>query len=129
MSDITKETCRALATRIARMENLFTAEYIQELAKAEQEKKAAEAMKNEPGDEFKCIVMTGDWNAQVDLDCMKSCVEIIAYLTEDDCDLQDWQLAGITAMLDKANENHSVDYSMPQAISDVLGIRFLKKEA
>lgn len=45
MTEITKETRYALATRIARMENLFTAEYIQELAKAEQEKKAAEAMK------------------------------------------------------------------------------------
>lgn len=128
MTEITKETRRELATRIARMENVFTAEYIKELAKAEEEKKAAAAMKNESGNEFKCLVMTGDWNAQVDLECMKSCVEIIAYLTEDDCDMQDWQHAAITAMLDTANENHFVDYSMPQAISDVLGIRFIKKE-
>lgn len=58
---------------------------------------------------------------------MKSCVEIIHYLTSEEEVVAPWQMAGITAMLDKSNEEHSFDYSMPQAISDVLGIRFIKK--
>lgn len=126
MAEITMEERKALATRITKLNYLFTADYLKELAnKEEEEKKAREA---EEKDEFTCIVMTGDWNAKVNLDCMKSCVEVIDYLiNEDDEPVEAWQFAGITAMLNKANEEHSFDYSMPQAISDILGIRFMKK--
>ena len=127
MSEVMMEERKALARRIASLNYVYTNEYIQELEKAEEEKKAAEAMKNDPSDEFRCMVMTGDWNAHVNLDCMKSCVEIIHYLTNEEEVVESWQMAGITAMLDKSNEDHSYDYSMPQAISDVLGIRFIKK--
>ena len=127
MSEITMEERKALARRIAALNYVYTDEYIQELAKAEEEKMAAEAMKNEPTNEFRCMVMTGDWNAHVNLECMKNCVEIIHYLTKEEEVVEPWQMAGITAMLDKSNEEHGYDYSMPQAISDVLGIRFIKK--
>ena len=127
MSEVTMETRKDLARRIATLNYYYTDEYLQELAKAEEEKKAAEEMKNDPTDEFRCMVMTGDWNAHVNLECMKNCVEIIHYLTNEEEVVEPWQLAGITAMLDKSNEEHSFDYSMPQAISDVLGIRFIKK--
>ena len=106
------------------MNYMFTSEYLKELDnKAEEEKKAAE-MKEKDG--FGCMIMTGDWNAKVNLDCMKSCVEVINYLTDEKEEVSAWQAAGINAMLDKANEEHEVDYSMPQAISDILGIRFMK---
>ena len=127
MSEVTMEERKALARRIASLNYVYTDEYLQELAKAEEEKKAAEAMKNDSSDEFHCMIMTGDWNAHVNLDCMKSCVEIIHYLTDEKEEVCPWQMAGITAMLDKSNEEHGYDYSMPQAISDVLGIRFIKK--
>ncbi len=119
--EITKEARNALATRISKMNYMFTEEYLKEIEIREEEEKKAKNLKD---DEF--MVMTGDWNAKVDLDCMKSCVEIIKYLTDDEETVEPWQFAGITAMLDQANKEHSVDYSMPQAISDVLGIRFLK---
>ncbi len=127
MSEVRMEARKELAKRIAALNYLFTSEYLQEIGKAEEEKKIAEKMKNEESNEFRCIVMTGDWNAQVDLDCMKSCVEIIKYLTDENEAVEGWQMAGIKAMLDQSNEDRSYDYSMPQAISDVLGIRFLKK--
>ena len=128
MKEITKQDRKDLATRISRMNYLFTSEYIEELRKIEEEKKAVEAAKN--SDKQVVVVMTGEWNAQVDLDCMKACVEIIDYLMNDDeCDLTYWQLSGINAMLDASNEEGEVNYSMPQAISDCLGIRFLKKSA
>ena len=127
MSEVTMEARKDLARRIATLNYYYTAEYLQELTTAEKEKKAAEAMKSEQTDEFRCMVMTGDWNAHVNLECMKNCVEIVNYLTDKEEVVELWQLAGITAMLDKSNEEHSYDYSMPQAISDVLGIRFVKK--
>lgn len=127
MSEVTMEARKDLARRIATLNYYYTAEYLQELTTAEKEKKAAEAMKSEQTDEFRCMVMTGDWNAHVNLECMKNCVEIVNYLTDKEEVVELWQLAGITAMLDKSNEEHSYDYSMPQAISDVLGIRFMKK--
>lgn len=127
MSEVTMEARKDLARRIAILNYYYTAEYLQELTTAEKEKKAAEAMKSEQTDEFRCMVMTGDWNAHVNLECMKNCVEIVNYLTDKEEVVELWQLAGITAMLDKSNEEHSYDYSMPQAISDVLGIRFMKK--
>ena len=127
MSEVTMEARKDLARRIAILNYYYTAEYLQELTTAEKEKKAAEAMKSEQTDEFRCMVMTGDCNAHVNLECMKNCVEIVNYLTDKEEVVELWQLAGITAMLDKSNEEHSYDYSMPQAISDVLGIRFMKK--
>ena len=125
MAEVTREERKALAGRITKLNYLYTDEYLKELAKGEEEKARAKAMKDR--DEFCCMVMTGDWNAKVDLDCMKSCVEVIHYLLNDDEAVESWQMAGITAMIDKSNEENSFDYSLPQAISDVLGIRFLKK--
>ena len=127
MDEITMENRKDLARRIATLNYYYTAEYLQELDKAEQEKKAAEELKNGQVDEFRCMILTGDWNAQVDLDCMKSCVEIIRYLIDEKEVVEAWQVAGITAMLDKSNEEHCFDYSMPQAISDVLGSSLQKK--
>lgn len=125
MAEVTREERKALAARIAKLNYLYTDEYLADLAKDEEEKAKAKAMKD--SDEICCMVMTGEWNAKVTLDCMKSCVEVIHYLLNDDEVVESWQMAGITAMLDKSNEENSFDYSLPQAISDVLGIRFLKK--
>lgn len=126
MAKFTKEDRHNLIGRICKMNMIFTEEYLKELETAEQEKKKAEELKKTETDEIRCVVMTGDWNAQVDLDCMKTCAEIIGYLRDEENDVEAWQLAGINAMMYKSNEEHSVDYSMPQAISDVLGIRFMK---
>lgn len=126
MPKFTKEDRKNLMTRICKLNMIFTEEYLNELKTAEEEKKKAEELKKTETDEIRCVVMTGDWNAQVDLDCMKTCAEIIGYLRDEENEVEAWQLAGINAMMDKSNEEHSVDYSMPQAISDVLGIRFMK---
>ena len=77
-------------------------------------------------DDFCCMIMTGEWNAKVTLDAMKTCVEVIDFLIDKDEEVLAWQGAGITAMLDKAHEEHEFSYDLPQAISDILGIRFLK---
>lgn len=126
MKEITMAERKELAARMAKLNFYYTEEYIAEVAKAEEEKKKAEAMK-ESG-EFCCMIMTGDWNAHVDLDCMKECCEVIRYLNNEDEDVEAWQYMGIMAMLDQANEDRCFDYSMPQAISDILGIRFSKKD-
>lgn len=124
MKEMNMEERKALATRITKLNYLLTSDYIKELSvKAEEEKKAAE-MKDTDG--FCCMIMTGDWNSKVTLDCMKTCVEVVDFLIDKDEEVLAWQAAGINAMLDKANEEHEFDYNLPQAISDILGIRFLK---
>lgn len=125
MAEVKMEDRKALAGRIAKLNYLYTDDYLKELDHSKEEKAKAEAMKD--SDEICCMVMTGEWNAKVSLDCMKSCVEVIHYLLNNEEVVESWQMAGITAMIDKSNEENSFDYSMPQAISDVLGIRFLKK--
>lgn len=124
MMEMNREERVALAGRISKLNYLFTADYIKALAVKSEEEKKAEAMKEK--DEFCCMIMTGDWNSKVVLDCMKSCVEVIDFLLNDKEEVLQWQGAGITAMLDKANEEHEFDYSLPQAVSDILGIRFTK---
>lgn len=127
MTTFTKEVRMKLMTRICKLNMIFTEEYLNELKTAEEEKKKVEELKETERDELCCMVLTGEWNANVDLDCMKTCAEIIGYLRDEENDVEAWQLAGINAMMDKSNEEHSVDYSMPQAISDILGIRFMQK--
>lgn len=40
-------------------------------------------------------------------------------------DIEDWQLAGITAMLDKCNETGTVPYDIPTAIKGLLCMHIL----
>ena len=126
MAKLTKEDRHNLIGRICMMNTIFIKEYREELLKAKEEKKKAEEMMKEESDEIRCMVMTGDWNAKVDLDCIKTCSEIFDYLYDEENDVEPWQLIAINAMMDKCNEDNSVDYALPQAISDVLGIRFMK---
>ena len=127
MKESTKETRINLITRICKMNMLFQIEYFEDLKKAEEEQKQAEELKKSESDDIQVMLMTGDWNAKVSLDCMKSCAEVCDYLREEKNELYEWQAKAITAMIDQAKEDESYPYDMPQAISDILGIRFMKK--
>ena len=54
-------------------------------------------------------------------------MKVIKFLANEDEVVYGWQLDGINAMLNRANDDKEYDYSMPTAISDVLGIRFYEK--
>ena len=128
MYEATMEERKELANRIHRLNSLFTLDYLDDLKKAEEEKAAAKRMTEENSDKITVMVMTGDWNAKVTLGCMKDCMDIIKFLADKEKQVLGWQMDAINAMLNRANEEKEYDFSMPTAISDVLGIRYLKKE-
>ena len=123
--EITMEERKALAGRIAKLNYLYTADYLGDLETAEEEKKKIAEMQKK--DEFCCMILTGEQNAKITLDCMKSCVDVIRFLNDEKNGVDAWQMAGIKAMLDQSNSDGGFSYDLPQAISDVLGIRFLDK--
>lgn len=127
ITEATMEQRRELAVRIHKLNSLFTREYLAELKNQKKEQEAIKKLESDSSSEIKCMALTADWNASVDLDCMTECIEVIDYLQNEEEPVELWQLAGINAMIDQSNKDRSFDYSLPQAISDMLGIRFLKK--
>ena len=127
ITEATMEQRRELAVRIHKLNSLFTREYLAELENQKKEQEAIKKLESDSSSEIKCMALTADWNASVDLDCMTECIEVIDYLQNEEEPVELWQLAGISAMICQSNKDHSFDYSLPQAISDVLGIRFLKR--
>ena len=125
ITEATMEQRKELAGRIHRLNSLFTIEYLEELENGKKEQEAVQKMKE--GGEPEIMVLTADWNAKVNLDGMRDCMDVIKYLSNEENEVYLWQLAGINAMLDQSNADKSFDYSLPTAISDVLGIRFMKK--
>ena len=127
MYEATMEERKALANRIHKLNSLYTMDYLDDLKKAAEEEAECKRIMEENTDEVICMVMTGNQNAKVTLTCMEDCMKVIKFLSNKDETVYGWQLKGINAMLDQANEDHEYDYSMPTAISDVLGIRYLEK--
>ena len=127
MYEATMEERKALANRIHKLNSLYTMDYLDDLKKAAEEEAEAQKIKEENSDEIVIMVMTGSQNAKVTLGCMEDCIKIIKFLANKDETVYGWQMEGINAMLNQANKDHEYDYSMPTAISDVLGIRYLEK--
>ena len=113
-----KESIRNLMKRVSCMNMLFTEEYVKELENLEKEKELVEKAKK--SEEPTCVVMTADWNAKVDLDCMKECTKIFQYLNGHADDIEEWVIAGINAMMDKVNEMKELPYDLPTVIYKML---------
>lgn len=70
--------------------------------------------------------MTAENNAKVMLSCMKDMRRAIEILEDKDEDVDEWMLAGITAMLDKAGEMRIIPFDLPTSICGVLGADWRK---
>ncbi len=92
---------------------------------SEEEAEAREAAEFErekaekPG-ELIMRVSAHDNNARVMKDCMKAARDAANYLRDKENDVEDWQIAGINAMLDQCNKEGIVAYDMPYAINGLL---------
>lgn len=116
------EERKELAKRLRRATYLFTREYLDELEKVEQEKaecKAAEEAYKSDG-VVRCVLLTAENNAKTMLGCMKDMVRAAEILADPEEDVDEWMMAGITAMLDKANEMKIIPYDLPGSICGVL---------
>ena len=84
-------------------------------------------MQTEPDDgQIKCMVLTAENNAKVMLECIKELVQAVDILTDREEDVDDWMLAGITAMLDKCNEQKVIPFDLPTSICGLLGAEWRK---
>lgn len=121
LSEARKETGR----RIQRLTYWFTEEYLKELENKKREDAAVEEMQAE-GDtgEIKCMVLTAEGNAKVMLSCITECIRAVNILKNVEEDVDDWMLAGINAMLNKANEDREIPFDMPTAICGLLCAQF-----
>lgn len=118
---------KKLAKRLQRVTFWFTGEYVKELANKEKEDAAVKAMQAEPDDgQIKCMVLTAENNAKVMLECIKELVQAVDILTDREEDVDDWMLAGITAMLDKCNEQKVIPFDLPTSICGLLGAEWRK---
>lgn len=114
------------AKRIQRFMYWYTKEYVHELDNKKREDTAVKEMQNAAteGGEIKCVVLTAENNARVMMDCITECIRAVSILGNPEEDVEDWMLAGINAMMDKANEEHVVPFDLPNSICGLLCAQF-----
>lgn len=113
---------RETARRIQRLTYWYTKEYVHELDNKKREDAAVKEMQAAAteGGEIKCMVLTAENNARVMMDCITDCIAAVNILTSKEEDVDDWMIAGINAMMDKANERGVVPFDLPTAICGLL---------
>ena len=99
-------------------------EYMNDLDQAEKEREVCEKAKE--SDELVCIVLTGESNAKVTLECMKDMREAIDFMKNPEHDIENWQLAGINGMFDQCNAEGIIPYDIGTAVCGILGTQFYK---
>ncbi len=122
LSALSKER-KDLIMRLRRATFAYTREYLDELEKKEKEEAECKAAKEayEKDGVNRIVVMTADNNARVMLSCMKEMRRAIEILENPEEDVDEWMMAGITAMLDKAHEMKIIPFDLPTSICGVLG--------
>lgn len=117
---------RETARRIRHLTYYYTEEYVKELDNKKREDAAVKEMEDaatEDG-EIKCMVLTAENNAKVMMDCITDCIHAVNILTDKEEDVEDWMLAGINAMLDKANEGRCIPFDLSTSICGLLCAQF-----
>ena len=104
----------------------YTEEYIKELDKKKHEDAAVKEMQESgsKSGEIRCMVLTAEQNAKVMMDCMTDLIHAVRILTDMEQDIDDWMLAGISAMLDKIGEQKVIPYDLPVCINGTLGAQY-----
>lgn len=110
------------AKRIRRATYYYTEMYVKELDKRKHEivaeKKAQE--RYEHTGKVEVIVMTAENNAKVMMGCITDCIHAVNILKDKEQDVEPWMLAGINAMMDKANEDHTIPFDLTTSICGLL---------
>lgn len=110
------------ARRIQRATYLYTEEYVKEMDNRKREiaaEKEAQERYERTG-KIEMIVMTAENNAKVMMDCITDCIHAVNILKNKEEDVEPWMLAGINAMMDKANEDHIIPFDLPTSICGLL---------
>lgn len=91
------------------------------------EDEAIKAMQDAPKDgQIKCMVLTAEHNAKVMMDCIKDLIRAVEILRNRHEDVDEWMLAGITAMLDRIGKMKVIPFDLPSSICGLLGAQYRK---
>lgn len=114
------EKLRETARRIQRLGFWFAEEMLDEEEKGEKNRSEFEKEKAENPDKLIVMVDCSENNVRCMKDCLKSCVKSYRHMSEEKDEIEEWQLAGINAMMDQANKEGIVPYDLPYSIEGIL---------
>lgn len=124
---VNKEARIELARRLCKWLYWFADEMFNNEETGAKNKAEFERLRKEKPDELVMMVDCSENNARVMKECMKEVRDAINFIKNPEYDVEDWQLAGITAMLDKCKETHTIPYDVPTAIKGLLCMHILCK--
>ena len=116
------KTRKETINRMHKLMSLITMEYLEDLEKAEEQRKACEEA--EKSDKLVITVLTGESNAKVMLNIMKEIKKVIDFMKDEENEVENWQRAGINAMFDQVNEEKVIPYDLAYAVSGIIGTAF-----
>lgn len=115
-----QENVKQIAIRIQRLGFWFAEEMLKWEETGEKRREEFEREKEENPEKVIVMLDVSENNADCMKQCLRSCVKSYQYLGKYKDDVEEWQLAGITSMLDKANSDGIIPYDLPFAIEGVL---------
>lgn len=106
--------------RIHRLTAWFAEEMIDQEEKGRKAREEFEkACAAEPEKQI-VMVFCSDGNAECMKNCMKASIKAAKFIRDKENEVEDWQIAGINAMFDKANESQTIPFDLPYAINGIL---------
>lgn len=121
---VLSEERKEIARRLQRITFYYTEEYVEDLAKKEKEDAAIKELEANPSGEIRCMVLTAEHNAKVMMDCIKDLICAVNILRDKNEEVDEWMLAGITAMLDKVAQLKVLPYDFPTSVCGLLGAQY-----
>lgn len=121
---VLSEERKEVARRLQRITFYYTEEYVEDLAKKEKEDVAIKELEANPSGEIRCMVLTAEHNAKVMMDCIKDLIRAVNILRDKNEEVDEWMLAGITAMLDKVAQLKVLPYDLPASVCGLLGAQY-----
>ncbi len=115
-----KERRKQVIKRLYALVYWFADEMLSEEEAEAREEAEFEREKAEKPGELVMRVSAHDNNARVMKHCMKATRDAVNYLRNKENEVEDWQIAGINAMLDQCNKENIVAYDLPYAINGLL---------
>ncbi len=114
------ESLKKTATRIQRLGFWFAGEMLDEEEKGKKNQEEFEKEKAENPDKLIVMVDVSENNVRCMKECLKSCLKSYRYMGKHKEEIEEWQIAGINAMMDQANKEGIVPYDLPYAIEGIL---------
>ena len=121
---VLSEERKEVARRLQRITFYYTEDYVEDLAKKEKEDAAIKELEANPSGEIRCMVLTAEHNAKVMMDCIKDLIRAVNILRDKNEEVDEWMLAGITAMLDKVAQLKVLPYDLPASVCGLLGAQY-----